>query len=68
MRPDEHHEFVTLPEGETVHLKRRPDAEIAAIQALTAAGFEKIPSHTLDVFGRPPEGIYGLASEQAWVA
>ncbi len=68
VRPDEHHEFVTLPEGETVQLKRRPDAEMAAFQALTAAGFEKIPSHTLDTFGRPPEGVFGLASERAWTA
>ena len=68
VRPDEQHEFVTLPEGETVQLKRRPEAEILAIQALTAAGFEKIPSHTLDAFGRPPEGVFGLASEQAWAA
>lgn len=68
VRPDERHEFVTLPEGETVHLKRRPDAEMRALQALTATGFEKVPSHTLDTFGRPPEGIYGLASESAWTA
>jgi hypothetical protein len=66
IRPDEHHEFVTLPEGETVHLKRRAETESAALQALTAAGFERIPSHTLDTFGRPPEGVFGLASEQAW--
>ena len=38
------------------------------LAALTAAGFEKIPSHTLDTFGRRPEGIYGLAGESAWVA
>ena len=68
VRPDERHEFVTLPEGETVHLKRRPDAEMRALQALTAAGFEKLPSHTLDTFGRPPDGVYGLASERAWTA
>jgi superfamily II DNA or RNA helicase len=66
VRPGDHHEFVTLPEGETVHLKRRPIAESEALRALTAAGFEKIPSHTLDTFGRAPEGIFGLASESAW--
>ena len=66
VRPGDHHEFITLPEGETVHLKRRPKAESRALQALTAAGFEKIPSHTLDTFGRPPEGVYGLAGEDAW--
>ena len=68
VRPDEPFEFVTLPEGETVHLKRRAEAERRALQALTAAGFEKIPSHTLDTFGRPPEGVFGLASEGAWAA
>ena len=68
VRPDEPFEFVTLPEGETVHLKRRPEAENAALQALTAAGFEKIPSHTLDTFGRPPEGVFGLPGEGAWAA
>ncbi len=67
VRPGDHHEFITLPEGETVHLKRRPEAEICALQALTAAGFEKIPSHILDTFGRPPEGFFGLASEPAWI-
>ena len=39
-------------------LKRRPEGEILAMQALAAAGFEKIPSHTLDAFGRPPEGVF----------
>jgi len=68
VRPDEPFEFVTLPEGETVHLKRRPEVENRALQALTAAGFEKLPSHTLDTFGRPPEGVFGLASESAWAA
>jgi superfamily II DNA or RNA helicase len=66
IRPDELHEFVTLPEGETVHLKRRPDEENRALAALTATGFEKLPSHVLDTFGRPPEGVFGLADEGAW--
>ncbi len=68
LRPDETSEFITLPEGETVHLKRRAAAEAEALAALQAAGFEKIPSHVLDTFGRPPEGIYGLAEENAWNA
>jgi superfamily II DNA or RNA helicase len=67
VRPGDQHEFITLPEGETVHLKRRSEAEMRALQALTAAGFEKIPPHILDTFGRPPEGLFGLASEHAWV-
>jgi len=67
VRPGDQHEFITLPEGETVHLKRRSEAEMRALQALTAAGFEKIPPHILDTFGRPPEGLFGLASEHAWI-
>ena len=66
IRPDETREFITLPEGETVRLKRRPDAEAAALEVLADSGLQKIPSNTLYTFGNPPEGIYGLASERAW--
>ena len=66
IRPDETREFITLPEGETVRLKRRPEAEAAAIAALAGSGLQKMPSHTLYTFGSPPEGIYGLAGENAW--
>jgi len=66
IRPEEKSEFITLPEGETVRLKRRPDAEAKALQALVASGMQKVPGHTLYTFGSPPEGIYGLAEEAAW--
>ncbi len=66
IRPDEKREFITLPEGETVRLKRRPDAEAAALAVLAESGLQKIPSNTLYTFGNPPEGIYGLASDSAW--
>ena len=66
IRPDEKRDFITLPEGETVRLKRRPDAEAAALEVLAGTGLQKIPSNTLYTFGNPPEGIYGLASESAW--
>ncbi|MDP3540132.1 MAG: DEAD/DEAH box helicase [Azonexus sp.] len=66
IRPEEKSEFITLPEGETVRLKRRPDAEASALQALLARGMQKIPGHTLYTFGSPPEGIYGLADEISW--
>ncbi len=67
IRPDQRSEFITLPEGETVRLKRRPEAEEAALAALVESGLQKIPSHTLHTFGSPPEGIYGLADESLWV-
>ncbi len=66
IRPEEKSEFVTLPEGETVRIKRRPEAEAKALQALATCGLERIPSHTLYTFGSPPEGIYGLAEEARW--
>jgi superfamily II DNA or RNA helicase len=66
IRPDNRHEFITLPEGETVRLKRRPEAEAAALKALATTGLEKIPGHTLYTFGHPPEGIYGMAHESDW--
>ena len=66
IRPDSRQEFITLPEGETVRLKRRPEAETAALGALVESGLEKIPGHTLYTFGHPPDGIYGLAHESDW--
>ncbi|WP_234084159.1 DEAD/DEAH box helicase [Azonexus sp. R2A61] len=66
LRPDEKNEFVTLPEGETVRVRRRPDEEKAALAALTANGLQKLPPHTLHTFGSQPEGIYGLDSEESW--
>ncbi|WP_434514904.1 SNF2-related protein [Dechloromonas sp. ARDL1] len=67
IRPEEKSEFITLPEGETIRLKRRPEAEAKALEALAGSGLQKIPSHTLHTFGSPPEGIYGLADETLWV-
>ena len=66
IRPEEKSEFITLPEGETVRLKRRPEAEARALEALVASGMQKVPGHTLHTFGSPPEGLYGLAEEAAW--
>ena len=59
---------MTLPDGETVRLQRRPDTEAAALQALAETGLERIPPHTLHTFGSPPEGLYGLADAAAWTA
>ncbi len=66
IRPEEKSEFITLPEGETIRLKRRPEAEANALAALLASGMQKVPGHTLHTFGSPPEGLYGLAGEAAW--
>ncbi|MCE1182390.1 MAG: DEAD/DEAH box helicase [Rhodocyclales bacterium] len=67
IRPDEKSEFITLPEGETVRLTRRQEAEAAALAALAETGLQAIPRQTLHTFGSPPEGIYGLDHEDAWL-
>ena len=66
IRPDQKQEFLTLPDGETVRLARREDAENRALAALAGSGLQKVPPYTLHTFGSAPEGIYGLASESAW--
>ncbi|MFV5212537.1 SNF2-related protein [Azonexus caeni] len=66
LKPQHDSEFVTLPEGETVRVKRRPDEEKKALACLVESGLQKIPANTLNTFGSPPEGIYGLAEEAAW--
>ncbi len=66
IRPDQKQEFLTLPDGETVRLARREDAENRALAALAGSGLQKVPPYTLHTFGSTPEGIYGLASESAW--
>ncbi|UCV11371.1 DEAD/DEAH box helicase [Dechloromonas denitrificans] len=66
IRPEERNEFITLPEGETIRLKRRPEAEAKALEALATTSLQKIPGNTLYTFGSPPEGIYGLPHESSW--
>jgi superfamily II DNA or RNA helicase len=66
LRPDEKNEFVTLPEGETVRIRRRPEEEARVMSSLAQSHLQKIPANTLNTFGSPPEGIYGLADETAW--
>ncbi|MDR2837841.1 MAG: DEAD/DEAH box helicase [Azonexus sp.] len=68
IRPEEKSEFITLPEGETVRLKRRPEAEAEALAALAESGMQRVPGHTLHTFGSAPEGLYGLADETAWAS
>ena len=58
--------FVTLPEGETVALVRRPTEEAQALQAVQEAGFLPLPPYILNTFGAPPQEIFGLANEAAW--
>ena len=55
--PDNRHEFITLPEGETVRLKRRPEAEAKVLSALAESVMQKIPVNQIHTKRSPPEGM-----------
>ena len=60
-------EFITTPEGETVHVKRKPASERRLGEAIGQYGFIRVPPHTLYLYGPGPTAtILGLASEAAW--
>lgn len=59
-------EFVALVDGETVRVKRRPEAEVALLARLSPCGLEKVPATVLRACGALPENAYGLESEAAW--
>lgn len=63
---DDPREFFTLPSGETLRLKRQPEAEALLLQQLLAQGLEPVPEQTLHYFGRGPLNCYGLSSEADW--
>ncbi len=60
-------EFVTTPEGETVHIKRKPESEKRLADSLGQLGLIRVPPHNLYLYGPSPIGtLLGLASETAW--
>ncbi|WP_303786205.1 DEAD/DEAH box helicase [Azovibrio restrictus] len=63
---DDPREYVTLPDGELVRLKRQPEAEARLLKQLAAQGLEPVPTHALYCFGKRPAKLYGLASEADW--
>ena len=68
VRAGDQGEYVTLPEGETVRIQRRPESEKEALDQLAERGFATVPPYTLHTFGTPPENIFGLAGEDSWPA
>ena len=66
IKPGETSEYLTLPEGETVRLRRRPLEEGKAMDSLLASGLQKIPPHVLHTFGSSPQNLYGLADMASW--
>ncbi len=65
---DDPREYVTLPGGEMLRLKRQPEAEAKLLQQLAKVGLEPVPSQALYCFGKRPAKLYGLAAEADWPA
>ncbi|MDR1888413.1 MAG: DEAD/DEAH box helicase [Zoogloeaceae bacterium] len=63
---DDPREFVTLPNGELVHVRRQPEAEKRLLDTLRKAGFQPVPPYILSVRGQRPAHPYSLASERDW--
>jgi superfamily II DNA or RNA helicase len=62
-------EFLTTPEGETIHVKRKPQSEKRLTESLGTLGFIRVPPHNLYFYGPSPQGqMLGLASESHWPA
>jgi len=63
---DDTRAFAALPDGSLARIKRRAREEQELLAALVETGLEPIPAHLLQVLGRRPRKMYGLASEAAW--
>jgi len=66
LKPGDARSFCTLPDGETVRVVRDTQRERALMDALRAAGMEKIPGYALHTFGSSPDNAYGLVNEARW--
>ncbi len=58
--------FASLPDGRSVRVRRRPESEARAMDALAAAGFQPVRSRWIVSHQELPDGALGLASENAW--
>ncbi|MBK8894019.1 MAG: DEAD/DEAH box helicase [Propionivibrio sp.] len=68
IKPDDHREIATLPDGETVRILRQIGHEQSLMDRLVATGLQKVPSYALHTFGSPPDSAYGLENESCWPA
>jgi superfamily II DNA or RNA helicase len=63
---DDPREFVTLPTGELVHLKRQKAAEARLLASLKKANLLPVPANVLYLSEQRPARIYSLGAEQDW--
>ncbi|GHT81781.1 hypothetical protein AGMMS49960_05300 [Betaproteobacteria bacterium] len=60
-------EFITLPTGELVQIKRHPAAEAQLLASLKKVHLHPVPASTLQFYEPPPGKIYSLAAIEDWV-
>ncbi len=58
--------YFTTPQGETLHIHRRPDLERKWLESLSAHGLTKVPPQMLYTDRKSPAPIYGLENEGQW--
>ncbi len=59
-------DVLTIGNGETVWVRRRPAVEAALLRALERAGVERVPPHTLFAVRSRPPRLWGLESPSHW--
>jgi len=64
--PDYKSEYVSLPSGESVRVKRDKNAEAKIVNSLSDYGFEAIPGYIGSSGGISNPPVYGLESEKSW--
>jgi superfamily II DNA or RNA helicase len=68
MEVDDPAEFFVAPNGETVRVKRQPDAEKRLLKSLENYGLAKPPVHAIYSSHDAPQPLYALENESAWTA
>lgn len=59
-------EFVTLDDGETVHVQRQLEAEQAFLRVVSEVGLQHVPAGVRHSAADAPQSIYALAAESCW--
>ncbi|MBI4755647.1 MAG: SWIM zinc finger family protein [Betaproteobacteria bacterium] len=58
--------LAALPDGRSVKVRRQPQAEARALEALRAAGFQPVPQNRVRSWETLPQSMLGLEGEAQW--
>lgn len=63
---EDNRSYLTTPEGEILHIRRRPDLERKWLDSLSHYGLTKVGPQFIYADRKPPAPIYGLENEGCW--